>query len=97
MDSVAPLVKIRQQKGLAGGGKALPIPEPIGVKMRRKAAIKWILDSADKRNEVRLADRVSREIINVAEGTSSAWDKRQIVHKTAVAARVNVKAMTKRK
>lgn len=65
--------------------------------MRRKAAIKWILDSADKRNEVRLADRVSREIINVAEGTSSAWDKRQIVHKTAVAARVNVKAMTKRK
>ncbi len=56
--------------------------------------MKWVLGSADKRNEAKLADRVSREIISVAEGTSSVWDKRQAVHKTAVTARVNVKAMT---
>jgi small subunit ribosomal protein S7 len=78
---------------MAGGGKALPIPVPIGIRWRRKAAMKWILDSADKRTEVRLADRVSREIINVAEGTSSAWDKRQLVHKQAMTARANIKAM----
>ena len=91
---MAPLVKIRQVKGVAGGGKTLPIPVPIGVKMRRRTAIKWMLDNADKRNEVRLADRISREIINIAEGTSSAWEKRLIVHKMAVSSRINVKVMT---
>jgi small subunit ribosomal protein S7 len=90
---VAPLVKVRQMKGVAGGGKTLPVPVPMGVKMRRRTAIKWILDSADKRNEVRLTDRVSREIINVAEGTSSTWEKRLIVHKVAVSSRINVKVM----
>jgi small subunit ribosomal protein S7 len=92
-DSVAPLVKIRQQKGMAGGGKALPIPIPIGINLRRRTAMKWILDSADRRTEAKLADRVSREIISAAEGTSSAWEKRQAVHKSAVTARVNVKVM----
>ena len=55
--------------------------------------MRWVLESADKRPEVKLANRVSREIINVAEGTSSAWDKRQAVHKAALTARVNVKAL----
>jgi small subunit ribosomal protein S7 len=92
-DSVGPLIRIRQQKGIAGGGKTLPIPMPIPIRLRRRAAMKWILGSAEKRIEVKLADRVSREIISVAEGTSSAWEKRQAMHKTAVTARVNVKAM----
>lgn len=55
--------------------------------------MKWVLSSADKRSEVKLADRVSREIIGVAEGTSSAWTKRMAAHKTAVTARINVKAI----
>ena len=79
---------------MAGGGKSLPIPVPIGAKLRRRTAIKWILDGADKRTEVKLADRVSREIINVAEGTSSVWEKRQLVHKLAVSSRINVKVIS---
>lgn len=93
LDSVAPLVKVRQLKGMAGGGKTLPIPVPLGVKLRRRTAIKWILDSADKRTEIRLADRVSREIINVAEGMSSVWEKRLLVHRVAVSSRINVRVM----
>src|SRR5271169_1544076 len=75
IDSVAPLLKIRQQRGVAGGGASLPLPVPLGVRQRRRVAIQWILASADNRKEVNLADRVAREIINVAEGKSSAWEK----------------------
>jgi small subunit ribosomal protein S7 len=67
---------------------------PIAIRLRRRTAMSWVLDSANKRMEVKLADRLAREIIGVAEGTSSAWDKRQLLHKQAVSARVNVKAIT---
>ena len=98
IDSVAPLVKIRQQRGVMGGGASLPIPVPLGVKQRRRVAMQWILGSADKRTESRLADRVSREIIAVAEGRSSAWERRATVHKLSVTARSNVRlTMIRRK
>lgn len=93
LDSVAPLVKILSVRGVAGGGKSLPIPVPIGVKPRRRAAIKWVLESAEKRTEVKMADRLAREIINVAQGTSSAWDKRGLLHKTAISSRINVRVL----
>lgn len=92
-DSVSPLVRIRQEKGKGGGGTSLPIPVPVKVQYRRRTAMRWVLESANKRREIKLANRVSREIINVAEGTSAAWDKRQAVHKAALTARINVKAL----
>jgi small subunit ribosomal protein S7 len=98
IDSVAPLIKIRQQKGVMGGGASLPIPVPLGVKQRRRTAMQWILSSAEKRRETRLADRVAREIISVAEGKSSAWERRAAVHKMGVSARSNVRlAMMRRR
>jgi small subunit ribosomal protein S7 len=97
IDSVAPLVKIRQQKGLAGGGASTPIPIPLKVKQRRRTAIKWILASAEGRKETSLAERLAKEIIKVADGSSSAWDKRQLVHRMAVSARSNVRSSLQRR
>jgi len=91
VDSVAPLVKIRQQKGLLGGGASMPIPVPLNRRQRRRTAIQWILAAAESRREQRFADRIARELINVAEGRSSAWERRQRVHKLAISARANVK------
>ena len=91
IDSLAPLVKIRQQRGVMGGGASLPIPVPMGVKQRRRTAMQWILAAAGKRKESRLADRVSREIVNVANGTSAAWERRGQVNKMAISARSNVR------
>lgn len=92
VDSVAPLVKIRQMKGIMGGGASLPVPVPLKRRQRRRAAIQWILAGADNRRETRLAERVSKELIAVAEGKGTAWDRRQRVHKMATSARANVKA-----
>lgn len=91
IDSVAPLLKIRQQRGLAGGGASLPIPVPLGVRQRRRQAIQWILTAADGRRETRLADRVAKELLRVADGSSGVWERRAMVHKLAVSARSNVR------
>ncbi|EEH35933.1 hypothetical protein PAAG_00256 [Paracoccidioides lutzii Pb01] len=93
IDSVSPLLRIKQQPGAAGGGRSLPIPLPLALRQRRRTAIKWILDASEKRRDAALATRVAQEIIAVAEGKSSAWEKRGIVHKQATAARANIKAL----
>lgn len=91
IDSVAPLIKIKQQKGVLGGGASLPIPVPLTIKQRRRTAIKWILASAENRKESKLAERVAKELINVIEGRGGAWDRRNLVHKAGISARANTR------
>jgi small subunit ribosomal protein S7 len=95
IDSVAPLMRIRAQKGAAGGGVALQIPVPLGQRQRRRAAVQWILAAASKRRNVgsgkgSFAQRIAQEMIAVVEGRSSIWDRRNAIHKLGVAARANI-------
>ncbi|KAH1524346.1 hypothetical protein KXV27_005767 [Aspergillus fumigatus] len=90
VDSVAPLIKIRQQKGIAGGGAAVQIPVPLMQRQRRRTAIRWIIDASDKRRDSSFAQRVAHELVAVAEGRSGVWDRREAVHKLGVAGRSNL-------
>lgn len=90
VDSVSPLIKIRQQKGLAGGGASVPMPVPLAMRQRRRTAIRWILEAAEKRKDSKLALRVANELLAVAEGRSGVWEKREHVHKIGVSGRSNL-------
>jgi len=80
IDSVAPLLRIRSQRGAAGGGVALQIPIPLRLRQRRRAAMKWILDAAENRQSGggrdALAKKVADEIVAVVEGRSSVCEAR---------------------
>lgn len=97
VDSVAPLIKIRQQKGIAGGGAAVQIPVPLMQRQRRRTAIRWIIDASDKRRDSSFAQRVAHELVAVAEGRSGVWDRREAVHKLGVAGRSNLGLVTQRR
>ncbi|RAL09820.1 mitochondrial 37S ribosomal protein uS7m [Aspergillus homomorphus CBS 101889] len=90
VDSVAPLLKIRQQKGVIGGGASVQIPVPLALRQRRRQAIRWIIDSSDKRRDSNFAMRVAQELVAVAEGRSGVWDRREAVHKLGIAGRSNL-------
>lgn len=95
IDSVAPLLRIRSQKGAAGGGVALQIPVPLGLRQRRRTAVEWILTAATKRKnrgsgKGGFAQRVAEELVAVVEGKSSVWERRNAIHKLGVAARANL-------
>ena len=95
IDSVAPLLRIRSQKGAAGGGIALQIPVPLGLRQRRRQAVQWILDAAGKRKTLAsgrggFAQKVAEELIAIVEGRSGVWDRRGGVHKLGVSARANI-------
>ena len=100
IDSVAPLFRIRSQRGAAGGGVALQIPVPLTVRQRRRQAFMWILDSASKRKtrgsgRGGFAQKVAEELIAVVEGRSAVWDRRGGIHKLGVAARANLNVRRK--
>ncbi|KAF2400746.1 ribosomal protein S7 [Trichodelitschia bisporula] len=95
IDSAAPLMRIVQLRGAAGGGVSLPVPKPLNLRQRRRAAIRWIIDAAAKRRnhgsgKGMLAKRIAEEMIAVVEGRSSVWEKRNVLHKLGVSARANM-------
>ncbi|RYN19452.1 hypothetical protein AA0112_g11118 [Alternaria arborescens] len=101
IDSVAPLMRIRSQRGAAGGGVALQIPVPLGQRQRRRAAIQWIMAAASRRRNSgsgkgSLAQRIASELIAVVQGTSGIWERRNAIHKLGVAARANIVLPRKR-
>ncbi|KAI9892440.1 MAG: hypothetical protein M1814_001397 [Vezdaea aestivalis] len=92
VDSIAPMLRMRAEKGAAGGGKSLMIPLPLSRRQRRKKAIGWILETASKKawrgsGDMGFPHRVSEEVISIAEGRSSIWEKRRELHKSGVSAR----------
>lgn len=97
VSSLEPLIGVRNARGVAGGGRMLPVPWPLGPNSRRRAAIKWILAAADKRRDPVFANRVAQEIVAVAEGRSSAWERRELVHKNGTAARANPEQVEQKK
>jgi small subunit ribosomal protein S7 len=95
IDSIAPLMRIRSQRGAAGGGVALQIPVPLGLRQRRRTAAEWILEAASKRKSRgsgrdMFALRVAEEIVAIVEGRSAAWEKRTGIHRIATTARSNL-------
>jgi small subunit ribosomal protein S7 len=101
IDSVAPILRIKQLKGQAGGGMALAVPVPLSLRRRRWEAIHWIIDAASKKRsrgsgKNMFAQKIAEEVVSVVEGRSGAWQKRDALHKLAVAARANMKAPARR-
>ena len=95
IDSVAPLLRLRSQKGAAGGGVALQIPVPLGLRQRRRQAMEWILDAVSKKKSrssgrYTFSQRLAEEFISVVEGKSAVWTRRDAVHKLGTTARSNL-------
>lgn len=101
IDSIAPLLRIRNQKGAAGGGVALQIPVPLGLRQRRRVAFQWILDAASKKSsrgsgKMMFPQKVADEIVSVIEGKSAVWQRRDAVHKLGTTARINLNTRPRR-
>ncbi len=95
IDSIAPLFRIRSQRGAAGGGVALQIPVPLGLRQRRHKAVEWILDAVAKKQSNgsgrnMFATRVAQEIVSIVDGRSAVWQRREAVHKLGISARANL-------
>ena len=69
------------------GGATYQVPMEVRPKSAQTLAMKWIVDSATKRNEKTMRERVANEIIDAFNNKGNAVKKREETHKMADANR----------
>ena len=80
LDQVAPQVEVKSRRV---GGATYQVP--IEVKSSRKMALamRWLVTSAKKRSEKKMADKLANELLEASDGRGEAVKKRQDTHKMA--------------
>ena len=84
LDQVAPQVEVKSRRV---GGATYQVPMEVRPKRAQTLAMKWIVDSATKRNEKTMRERVANEIIDAFNNKGNAVKKREETHKMADANR----------
>ena len=82
LDNVKPAVEVRSRRV---GGATYQVPVEVRTERRQALAIRWIIDSARKRGEHTMEDRLSHELLDAVNNRGSAVKKREDTHRMAEA------------
>ncbi|MFN9092685.1 MAG: 30S ribosomal protein S7 [Alphaproteobacteria bacterium] len=82
MDNVKPAVEVRSRRV---GGATYQVPVEVRAERRQALAIRWIIESARKRGENTMEERLSAELMDAANNRGSAVKKREDTHRMAEA------------
>jgi small subunit ribosomal protein S7 len=78
MNNVKPMVEVKSRRV---GGANYQVP----VEVRVALAMRWLKESARKRGEKSMAQRLANELLEASEGRGGAMKKRDEVHRMAEA------------
>ena len=84
LNNVKPNLEVRSRRV---GGATYQVPIEVIPRRAQALAMKWIVDSASKRNEKTMRERVANEIIDAFNNKGNAVKKREETHKMAEANR----------
>ena len=82
MDNVKPAVEVRSRRV---GGATYQVPVEVRPERRQALAIRWIIDSARKRGESTMEERLSAELMDAVNNRGTAVKKREDTHRMAEA------------
>ena len=82
LDNVKPAVEVRSRRV---GGATYQVPVEVRTERRQALAIRWIIDSARKRGEHTMEERLSNELFDAVNNRGSAVKKREDTHRMAEA------------
>ena len=84
INNIKPTVEVRSRRV---GGATYQVPMEVRPKRAQTLAMKWIVESALKRNEKTMRERVANEIFDAFNNKGNAVKKREETHKMAEANR----------
>ena len=84
LNNVKPSLEVRSRRV---GGATYQVPMEVRPRRAQALAMKWIVDSAIKRNEKTMRERIASEIMDAFNNKGNAVKKREEIHKMADANR----------
>ena len=82
LENTKPLVETRSRRV---GGATYQVPMEVRTVRQQTLAIRWIIESARKRNERTMMERLAGELADCATEKGGAHKKREDIHKMAEA------------
>jgi len=82
LNNVKPMVEVKSRRV---GGANYQVPVEVRPVRRVALAMRWLKDSARKRGEKSMAQRLANELLEASEGRGGAMKKRDEVHRMAEA------------
>lgn len=80
LENVQPVVEVKSRRV---GGATYQVPVEVRSVRRSSLAMRWLIDSARKRNEKSMARRLAGELLDAAENRGAAVKKREDTHRMA--------------
>ena len=84
LDNVRPAVEVRSRRV---GGATYQVPVELRTDRQQALAIRWLIESARKRGEHTMRERLSGELMDALNGRGQAVKKREDTHRMADANR----------
>ena len=82
LDNVRPMVEVKSRRV---GGATYQVPVEVRSQRRTALAMRWLVDSARKRSEKSMGERLAAELIEASENRGNAVRKREETHRMAEA------------
>ncbi len=82
VDNVKPVLETKSRRV---GGATYQVPVEVRPARRTSLAIRWLINSARKRNEKTMQERLAAELIEAANNRGSAIKKKEDTHRMAEA------------
>ena len=80
INNIKPTVEVRSRRV---GGATYQVPVEVKSKRAQALAIRWLIDSARKRKDKHMSDKIFNELYDAYEKKGNAVKKREDVHKMA--------------
>ena len=80
LENVAPKVEVRSRRV---GGATYQVPMDVRAERSQALAIRWLIESARKRSETTMVDRLANELMDAQQNRGNAIKKREDTHKMA--------------
>src|SRR5918999_4711083 len=82
LDNIRPAVEVRSRRV---GGATYQVPVEVRPDRQQALAIRWLIESARKRGEHTMEERLSGELLDAANNRGAAVKKREDTHRMAEA------------
>ncbi len=82
LENVKPAVEVRSRRV---GGATYQVPVEVRAERRLALAIRWLIDSARKRGEHTMIERLANELMDAVNNRGTAVKKREDTHRMAEA------------